>query len=81
MSAPLLETCYITYIGKLKNQESEKLFLEIMKVDLYKNPQKKAFRFMLPIHYMKRVLKIFRTTWRMVRKAWWGNSSIRQNYG
>ena len=32
-----------SFFGKLKNQESEKLFLEIKKVDLYKNPQKKAF--------------------------------------
>ena len=29
--------------SKIENQESEKLFLEITKVNLYKNPQKKAF--------------------------------------
>ena len=30
--------------SKIENQDFEKLILEIMKVNLYKNPQKKAFK-------------------------------------
>ena len=33
----------VIHFQKIENQESEKLFLEITKVSLYKNPQKKAF--------------------------------------